>query len=170
MPLGGVHSPYRTEPVTAYHWLLFLHLLGAFCFFAGAAVAGTLQLAAIRSDRPGEIMALLRLTRVGVVLVGIGAAATLGFGIALAEHLGYGLSPAWIQASLGLWVASMALGAVGGRTARHARYLAERLAAEGGGVSPELRSLVAHRPSLWASYLSSALVVAIVVLMVWRPT
>ncbi|MGZ4382826.1 MAG: DUF2269 family protein [Gaiellaceae bacterium] len=150
-------------------WLLFFHLLGAFCFFAGAAVAGTLQLAAIRRERPSEIAALLRLTRVGVALVAAGALMTLGFGIGLAEHLGLGLSPAWIQASLGLWLASMTLGGLGGRTARHARHLAERLAAEGDEPSAELRSLVAHRPSLWASYLSSVLLVAVVVLMIWQP-
>ncbi|HEY5057652.1 MAG TPA: DUF2269 family protein [Gaiellaceae bacterium] len=152
------------------HWLLFFHLLGAFCLFGGAAVAGTLQLAAIRRERPSEILALLRLTRAGVALVGVGALATLGFGIALAEHLGLGLSPAWLQASLGLWVASMAVGGLGGRTARHARVLAERLAQEGDEPSVELRALVAHRPSLWASYLSSVLLVAIVVLMVWQPS
>ncbi len=64
----------------------------------------------------------------------------------------------------------MALGGLGGRTARHARQLAERLAAEGDEPSAELRSLVAHRPSLWASYLSGVLLVAIVVLMVWQPS
>jgi uncharacterized membrane protein len=155
--------------VTLYHWLLLLHLLGAFCLVAGAVVAGTLQLAAIRRERPSEIALLLRLTRAGVVLVGLGALATLGFGIALAEHEDYGLRPGWIQAALGLWVASMALGAVGGRTARHARYLAQRLAASGDEPSPELRALVAHRPSLWASYASGLLILAVVVLMVWRP-
>jgi uncharacterized membrane protein len=151
------------------HVLLFFHLLGAFCFFAGAAVAGTLQLAAIRRARPSEILALLRLTRAGVVLVGIGALLTLVFGIALAQHEGIGLSPGWIQAALGLWVASMALGAYGGRTARHARYLAERLVAEGDAPSPELQALVAARGPLWASYASGLLLLAILGLMVWQP-
>ena len=151
------------------HVLLFFHLLGAVSFFAGAAVAGTLQLAAIRRERPGEIHALLRLTRVGVALVGLGALLTLVFGIALAEHEGFGLSPAWIQAALGLWVASMALGAYGGRTARHARHLAERLAAEGDEPSPELRALVAARGPLRASYASGLLLLAILALMVWQP-
>lgn len=151
------------------HILLFFHLLGAFAFVAGAAVAGTLQLGAIRRERPSEILLLLRLTRVGVVLVAVGATFTLGFGIALAEHLGYGMSPTWIQTSLGLWVASMALGGYGGRTARHARYLAERLAGEGDEPSQELRALVARRAPLWASYASGVILLAIVVLMVWRP-
>lgn len=155
--------------MTTVQWLLLFHLLGAFSFFAGAAVAGTLPLAAIRRELPSEILLLLRLTRVGVLLIGIGALATLGFGIALAEKEGYGMSPAWIQSALGLWVASMALGGWGGRTARHARYLAERLVSEGNEPSQELRALVAARGPLVASYLSGLMLVAIVVLMVWRP-
>jgi len=155
--------------LTLYHWLLFFHLLGAFALFAGAAVAGTLQIAAMRRERPSEILTLLRLTRVGVVLVGVGGVLTLVFGIALASHLGYGLSPAWVQAALGLWLASMTLGGIGGRTARHARYRAEELAAAGDQPDEELSALLAHRPSLILSYLSSTLLVAIVVLMVWRP-
>lgn len=156
--------------MTLAHWLLFAHLLGALSFFAGGAVAGTLQLAAIRRERPSEILVLLRLTRVGVALVGVGALLTLGFGIALAEHAGYGMSPAWIQAALGLWVLSMALGGAGGRTARRARHLAERLAAEGDAPSEELRALVGARGPLWASYASGLILFAIVALMVWKPT
>jgi uncharacterized membrane protein len=156
--------------VAVTHVLLFFHLLGAVSFFAGAAVAGTLQLAAIRRERPSEIHALLRLTRVGVVLVGIGALFTLAFGIALAEHEGFGLSPAWIQAALWLWVAGMALGSYGGRTARHARHLARRLAEEGDEPSPELRALVAARGPLWASYASGLMLFAVLGLMVWQPT
>jgi uncharacterized membrane protein len=155
--------------VALTHVLLFFHLLGAVSFFAGAAVAGTLQLAAIRRERPSEIRELLRLTRVGAVLVGIGGLLTLAFGIALAEHEGLGLWPAWIQAALGLWVAAMALGGYGGRTARHARRLAERLAAEGDEPSPELHTLLAARGPLWASYASGLMLFAILALMVWQP-
>lgn len=151
------------------HVLLFFHLLGAVSLFAGAVVAGTLQLAAIRRERPSEVHALLRLAPAGAALVGLGALLTLGFGIALAEHEGFGLSPAWIQAALGLWVAAMALGGYGGRTARHARHLAEQLAAGEDTPSPELRALVAARGPLWASYASGAILLAILVVMVWQP-
>ena len=151
------------------HVLLFFHLLGAVSFFAGAAVVGTLQQAAIRRERPGEIHALLRLAPVGAALVGLGALLTLAFGIALAQHEGLGFSPAWIQAALALWVASMALGAYGGRTARHARHLAARLATEGDEPSPELRALVGARVPLWASDLCALMLLAILALMVWQP-
>jgi uncharacterized membrane protein len=150
-------------------WLLFFHLLGAFFFVAGAVVAGILQLAAIRRELPSEIALLLRLTRWGVVLVGLGALMTIGFGLALVHEYRFDYGDEWVSASLALWVAAMALGGAGGRTARHARYLAQRLAAEGNRPSEELNRLVAHRPSLYASYGSAACLLAIIVLMVWRP-
>jgi uncharacterized membrane protein len=155
--------------VAAYHWFLFFHLLGAFCFFAGAAVAGTLQLGAMRREKPSEIVTLLRLTRAGVLVVMAGAVLTIVFGTALAHHLGYGYTPGWIRASLALWLVSLVLGAIGGRTARHARYRAEELAASGDLPDPDLTALVRHRPSLLLSYLSTACLFAIVVLMVWKP-
>jgi len=155
--------------VALTHVLLFFHLLGAIAFFAGAAVVGTLQLAAIRRERPSEVYALLRLAPVGAALVGAGALLTLAFGIALAEHEGLGLSRAWIQAALGLWAASMAVGGYGGRPARQARHLSARLAAEGDVPSPELRALVAARIPLAASFASGLMIVAILALMVWQP-
>lgn len=156
--------------MSGYEVLLLFHLLSAFLFVAGTAVAGVLQIAALSRERPSEILLLLRLTRVGVALVGVGSLGTLGFGLALVHDGGFDSGAAWISASLALWFAAMALGAAGGRTARHARYLAERLAAEGDRPSDDLRALVAHRPSLYASYLSGALLLAIVVLMVWKPS
>lgn len=151
------------------HVLLFFHLLGAIGFFAGAAVVGTLQHAAIRRERPSEVYALLRLAPVGAALVGIGALLTLAFGIALAEHEGLGLSPAWIQAALGLWVAAMAVGGYGGRAARRARHLAARLAGEGDEPSSDLHALMAARIPLVASYASGLMLFAILALMVWQP-
>ena len=149
--------------------LLGFHVLGAVCFFVGGIAVGVLQLKAIRQERPSQVYAHLRRAPFGAALVGTGALLTLGFGIALAEHKGIGLSPAWIQASLGLWVLAMALGAFGGRTARHARHLAKKLAAEGDAPSPELRATVSARGPLLASYASFLLLIAIVVLMVWQP-
>lgn len=151
------------------HVLLFLHLLGALCFFAGGAVVGVLQLAAIRQERPSQVYALLRLAPFGAALVGTGALLTFGFGIALAEHEGLGLSPAWIQAALALWVAAMALGGYGGRTARHARHLARDLAGDADAPSDELHALVSARRPLLASYASFVLLLAILALMVWQP-
>lgn len=151
------------------HTLLFLHLLSAFLFVGGAVTAGVLQLTALRRERPSEIVVLLRTTRVAVALVGIGALGTLVFGLALVGHEHIGFGTGWVSAAIVLWVVAMVLGGIGGRTARHTRYLAERLAAEGDRPSEELRARVAHRPSLLLSYASTAAIVAILVLMVWKP-
>src|SRR5436190_12718766 len=149
--------------------LLFLHLVSAFLLVAGATVAGVVQISALRRERPSEIALLLGVARSGVVLVNAGALGAIAFGIALARHLDIGLGTAWVLAATVLWVVMMLLGGLGGRSARHARELAERLAAEGDRPSEELRSLVSHRPSLLLSYASTAALVAILVLMVWRP-
>lgn len=150
--------------------LLFFHLLGAVLFFAGAAVAAVGQLVALRKERPSEVALLLGTTRWGVALVGLGALLTLGFGCALVAHLPYySFGQAWIEWALGLWVAAMALGGIGGRPARHTRELAERLAREGDTPSEELRRRVRDPLSLLLSFASGAILVAVLVLMVWKP-
>ncbi len=149
--------------------LLFLHLVSGFLLVGGTTVAGVAQISALRRDRPSEIALLLRVARPGVLLLNLGAVGTLAFGIALAEQTDIGLGTGWVSAALALWVVMMLLGGLGGRSARHARELAERLAAEGDQPNDELRSLVSHRPSLLLSYASAVAVVAIIVLMVWKP-
>jgi uncharacterized membrane protein len=156
--------------VTAANWLLLFHLLGAFAFFAGASLGLMLLLGATRRERPSEVLALLRLSPAAVALDGIGGLMTLGFGFALASNLGLGFSQAWLQAALALWLVKGAVGGIGNRNGRRTRELAERLAADGDRPSEELRALVRARPALWGGYLGILLLVAIVVLMVWRPT
>jgi uncharacterized membrane protein len=152
------------------HALLFLHLVSAFVFVAGTVAAGIVQITALGRERPSEIALLLHTARTAVVFTMAGALATLVFGLVLVGHLDIGFGRAWVSASIALWVVAMGLGGAGGRTARHARHLAERLAREGDQPNDELRALVAHRPSLLLSYAATAAVVAMLVLMVWRPT
>jgi uncharacterized membrane protein len=155
--------------VCRYDWLLAIHVLAAFALLSGAVAAGVFQLSALRRERPSEIALLLRMARITVLPVAVGSIVVLAFGLWLVDETGYGWGETWIVAALVLWVAALVLGGAGGRTARHARELAERLAAAGDEPSDELRALVAHRPTLLLSYLSTAAVVAIVVLMVWKP-
>jgi uncharacterized membrane protein len=149
--------------------LLFLHLFSAFVFVAGTVAAGIVQLTALGRERPSEIALLLRTARTAVAFTIAGALGTLVFGLALVGHLDIGFGTAWVSAAIALWVLAMGLGGAGGRSARHARYLAERLAREGDQPSDELRALVAHRPSLLLSYAGTAAIVALLVLMVWKP-
>ena len=155
--------------MSTYETLLLVHLLGAALFVSGAVVAGAMQLTAMRRERPSEVALCFRTARVGAVLTGIGSLTALAFGIWLAEHVGYGIGSEWVLGSLGLWMLANGLGEAGGRRHRRTREAAERLAREGDRPSEELRSLVADRPALALSYASTAALVGILVLMVWKP-
>jgi uncharacterized membrane protein len=151
-------------------WLLLFHLLGAFSFVAGAVVAAVGQFEALRRRKPSEIALLLGLTRWGVLLVGVGALATIVFGAWLvADRPYWAFDQAWISWAFALWFVSVVLGGIGGRPARHARELAERLAAEGDVPSEELDRAVRDPLSLVLSSVSGLIVLAIIVLMVWKP-
>ena len=81
-----------------------------------------------RRERPAEIALLLGLTRIGVILVGVGAVLLLGFGLWLV-HLGhFGYDAGWVDAAIVLYFAALALGAVGGQRPKQARRLAASLA------------------------------------------
>ncbi len=83
---------------TTYNIALVAHLLGALMFVAGIVVAGTAFEAARRRQRPDEIALLLGLTRVGVLLVGIGTPLVAVFGLWLV-HLGHwGYGSGWVDA------------------------------------------------------------------------
>ncbi len=152
-----------------YELALFFHLLGALLFVAGIVVAGVAFEAARRRDSAAEIALLLGLTRIGVLLVAVGALLLLGFGLWLVHLGGFGYGAGWISAAIALYVAALALGALGGQRPKQARRLAARLAEEGEPVSGELRALLDDPVSLAANYASAAAVLAILVLMVFKP-
>lgn len=148
---------------------LYLHLLGAFSLVAGTVVAGVAFESARRRETPAEIALLLGLSRIGVLLVAIGTLLVLGFGLWLV-HLGsWGYGTGWVDAALGLLVAVIVLGAVGGQRPKRARKLAAELARDGAPASTELRSLLDDRAALAVNHLAALLLLAIVALMVFKP-
>ncbi len=155
--------------MTDYKFALFFHFTGALLFVAGVVLAGAAFEAARRRERAAEIALLLGLTRIGVLLVGVGALLLLGFGLWLVHlgHFGYGAG--WLDAAITLYVLALVLGAIGGQRPKRARRLATRLAGEGAPASPELRALLDDRLSLVVNYASATLVLAILVLMVFKP-
>jgi uncharacterized membrane protein len=155
--------------MTATDVALFFHLLGAFLLVAGVTVAGVGFQAARRRRRPSEIALLLGLTRIGVVLVVLGVLLVLPFGLWLVHlgHFGYGAG--WVDAALALYFLAMGLGGMGGQGPRRARLLAARLAAERQPANAELRALLDDRRSLIINYVSALAVLAILVLMVFKP-
>jgi uncharacterized membrane protein len=155
--------------VTTTQWLLGVHIVGAFLFVSGAVAVGCLHTAATRRERPSEIAFLLGLTRTAVACVALGAVLALAFGASLVHRSGFSFGDAWVSASLALWIASVVLGGIGGRSARHARYLAERLATDGDRPSDELHRALTSRAAQALNYGSFLTALAILALMVWKP-
>lgn len=148
--------------------VLLLHLLGAFLLISGVVLAGVAFEAARRRETPAEVALLLGLARVSVIFVALGSLLAGGFGLWLV-HLGrFGYGSGWVTAAIFLFALVLALGGFGGRTPRRARVLATQLAAQGAPMSCELRGLLDEARSRAANYLALALVVAIVVLMVFK--
>lgn len=148
---------------------MFFHILGALLFVAGIVVAGVVFETARRREDPGEIALLLSLARWGVLLVLLGATLVLAFGLWLVHIEGLGLGTGWVSAALALYVVSLLLGGIGGRRPKQARQLAERLRTDGSPATPQLRALLDDRLADVANYLSALAVLAILVLMVFKP-
>ena len=144
---------------------LFLHVLGALLFFSGAAVAGAASESAGRRRDVREIAVVLGVTRIGVALVGAGGLLVFLCGLWLVHLTHTSFGAAWVQAAIALFVVAAALGGIGGRKPRHARELARD-----GGPLDEVLRLLDDPWSRMANYASTALVLAILALMVWQPT
>ena len=155
--------------MSTLQWLVMLHISAAFFLVGGSVAAGILNGLAIRTERPSETAYLLRLVRVTLPVIGLGAAGTLIFGIWLWHEKRYSIGASWIWASLVLWVATNALGGIGGKHQERARKLAEQLAAAGDASSAELRALLRDRRGNAMSWLAGAATLGILVLMIWKP-
>lgn len=154
---------------TTYNVALVLHLLGAITFVAGIVVAGVAFEAARRRREPREVALLLSITRVGVLLVALGTVLIAAFGFWLV-HLGsWGYGSGWVDTSIGLYLVALALGAFGGQRPKHARRLATNLAKQQAPINGPLRALLNDPVSRAANYGSLVLILAVVVIMVFKP-
>jgi uncharacterized membrane protein len=88
--------------LSRYDWLLFLHLIGAFCAMGSVVVFSVLMLA-------GGRVAGAQLTFLGRRLWDVGGLLTLVFGVWLALD-DYDILDGWILTALVLWVVAAATG------------------------------------------------------------
>jgi uncharacterized membrane protein len=156
--------------VDRYHWLLVFHMTGALLLLGGAVFAAILNAAALRRERPSEVVVLYRLARIAVTAISVGLPLTLIFGIWLVADLDFvKWSQTWVILALIGWVLAGALGGAGGKREKETRLFAERLAAEGDAPSPELQARMRDPLTLVLSWGSGVVVVAILALMIWKP-
>jgi uncharacterized membrane protein len=155
--------------VSTYQWLLFFHVSGAFLLLGGGVIAGALNLAALRRDRPSEILLLFGLIRIAVGGILLGTLLAFVFGLWLVHEAGYGYGDGWVVAAIVLLILGNALGGLGGRRDNRTARLARELAAAGDAPSPELRARVRDPVSLALSYGSGLVLVALLAIMIWKP-
>jgi uncharacterized membrane protein len=155
--------------VDRYQWLLVFHVAGAFMVLGGAMMAAIFNIAALRRERPSEVVVLFRLTRFAVTSITVGMVVALAFGLWLVSDADYGWGQTWIVVALILWVAANAIGGVGGRRDTRTREFAEQLTASGDQPSAELRARLRDPVSLALSWGSGLIVIAILGLMIWKP-
>jgi hypothetical protein len=139
-----------------YDWLLFLHLLSAFLLVAATAFFWALVLA----TRPGKTLfggvASLAMARPATIVMSVGVAGTLIFGVWLAIYLDdYHPWDGWILGSLALWVVGTGTGERSGRALTP--------------VGDEFPPPEARRRGIVLHAASSVAVLLVLVLMIWKP-
>jgi uncharacterized membrane protein len=155
--------------LSKYDWLLFLHITGAFLLLGGGVVAAALNMAALRRDRPSEILLLFGLIRIAVASIIAGTVLAFVFGLWLVSEVGYGYGDGWIVAAIVLLILGNAIGGfAGSRDARTAKF-AQQLLAEGDTPSEELRARVRDPINLVCNYGSGLILVALLAIMIWKP-
>ena len=153
-----------------YEWLLFFHVLAAFCYLGAYVWFTAVIVAGRRTDNPVRAAGLFGAVRWGNVLAAIGGLGTLALGIWLAIYVdGYELWDGWILASLILWAVSIELGRREGKEYTRAGTLATELRAQGATASPELNAALRTRSGLLYHVLGSIAVLAILWLMIYKP-
>jgi uncharacterized membrane protein len=156
--------------VSLNDWILSFHLLSA------AALVGAMTLFSIliagnwRADRPATVASFMRLAVVGNVLVGVGTAGTIVFGIWLALAVdGYNIWDGWVLAAIVLWAVATELGRRAGTAYTEAGNRAQELAKAGNEPSRELAQSFGPSPAFRLHVVSSIVILLILIDMIWKP-
>ena len=158
--------------MSRYDWLLLLHMVGAFAMVATLVLFTVVAVAARRVDRATTSVLFFRVAAPGGPLIGAGSFVALVFGIWLAIDLDrYQIWDGWILAAIALWVVAVAASGRSGKVYARAKEVAERLVAERRGDEPsrELSAALHAREGLVLHIVTSAAVLGILVLMIFKP-
>ena len=140
--MGVLSWPARKLPPPVYDWLLFLHVLAAFMLASTVVTHSAVVLGAPAGERA---------VSVANIMWDIGGLATLVLGIWLAIDVdGYEVWDGWILAAIVLWLVATGLG-----------QDVRRTVGAGGDVAAG-RAATMH-------WLRTLTILALLVLMIWKP-
>lgn len=157
--------------MTFDEWILALHVLSAFAFFAAVVLFWVLIAAVRKTDTPEATIRMKPVVKIGNAAFGVGATGTIVFGIWLAFSFGdYNIWDGWIIAAIILWGISMATGGRTGVAYMEGMTKAEELQSAGeSGPSAELLASNRTQNGLVMHALTTLLVLLILIDMIWKP-
>jgi hypothetical protein len=152
-------------------WVLALHVLSAFSLVAGIILFWVIVMAVRRIDTPADTLRLGPVAKVGNATVGVGMGGTIVFGVWLAFSFGdYDIWDGWVLAALILWFVGAELGRRTGAAYMQGPVRAQELEAAGQtGPNPELLAINRTQTGLLMHTLTSLVVLAIIIDMIWKP-
>ena len=151
-------------------WILALHLIAAFALVAAEVAFSIMVVALWRSDSPTRVASTMPLARLGVVLVGVGLAGTIVFGVWLAiSRDEYQLWDGWVIVALVLWAIGGFLGQKSGEGYQAGGELGAKLAADGVTSSPELAESFGASRAFWLHWGTVVVVLLLIIDMIWKP-
>jgi hypothetical protein len=152
-------------------WILALHLLAAFAFVAALIGFWGMIAAGWNARLPREVLAIFRLSPFLQVLVAVGGAGTIVFGIWLAISLAaYHPWDGWVIAAIVLWAISGAAGGRAGPAYDRAKTRARELASAGrDGATEELTVLIRTREGLVLHSVATLAALLLLADMIWKP-
>jgi uncharacterized membrane protein len=151
-------------------WILSLHVLSAFAL-VGALVMFSIMIVALwGTDSTSRVASLMRVSKVGTVLVSVVSLGTIVFGVWLAISLdAYQVWDGWVIAAIVLWAIAVELGRRAGKLYGDAGMEAERLSAAGTETSPVVAETFGASRAVQLHAASSLLTLLILIDMIWKP-
>lgn len=151
-------------------WILSLHMLSAFALVGAMVIFWIMIVSLWGTDSTSKVASLMRVSRVGTVLVAVGSLGTIVFGVWLAISLdAYQAWDGWVIAAIVLWAIGVELGRRGGALYGAGATEAERLAAAGTETSPVVAETFGASRAFQFHAASSVILLLVLIDMIWKP-
>jgi hypothetical protein len=151
-------------------WILSLHVLSAFALVGAIVIFWIMIVALWGTDSTSRVASLMRVSKVGSILVAVGSLGTIVFGVWLSISVdAFNIWDGWVIAAIVLWALSVELGRRAGQAYGAAGMEAGRLSAGGTETSPLVAETFVASRAFQFHVASSVVVLLILIDMIWKP-
>ena len=151
-------------------WILSLHVLSAFAMVGAMVIFWIMIVSLWGTDSTSRVASLMRVSQVGTLLIAVGSLGTIIFGVWLSISVdAFDIWDGWVIAAIVLWAVAGGLGQQAGNAYGSAGMEATRLATSGTETNPALAETFGASRAFWFHLVSTVAILAILVLMVWKP-